>query len=189
MQALIFDRARHGDVAAGTDQDVVRRAEDGLQDRSGGGHVDQLDPLVDVEHVPRCRAAAEREAVWKAACATARRTRRIDVQHGVDRPVARPAHALQLFADDRVAHDDETVAVEELCGAFDLRRIEHLEPADPVVLGELLAVGDDCGVVVVASPPCASRVAADQVVVLRRGLDVGQRRCVEAERIAVRRPE
>ena len=93
-----------------------------VQDRCGGRHVDQLDPFVDVQHVPRRRTAAERVAVGQSAGAATGCARRVDGQHLVERSLGGGTSSAPAVRVECVADDDEAVAMEQFRGSFDLGR-------------------------------------------------------------------
>ncbi len=186
VEALVFDRARHSDVAATADQDVVGRSEDRGQDRRGHGQVDQVDPFIDVQHVARRGAAAERVAMGKATGPATGGARRVDGEHLSERQLGGLAHALQLCWPECITNDDVPISVEQRCGLLHLVRREDLEPFDAVFTPQPVSQPDDVRIIEGSRPPRARRISADEVVVLGGGLDLG-RRGVEPQRVAVAR--
>ena len=61
----------------------------------------------------------------------------VERQHLVNLAVAARAQEGQLCCVERVAHDDEAVAIEQLCRAFDLARGEHFQALHAVVLAQV----------------------------------------------------
>ena len=147
-----------------------------LQDRCRRRHVDQLDPFVDVQHVPRRRAAAEREAVRQATCATTGRACRIDRQHLVECSFG-SALACAPAARGRADRGRRRSRRDGTCSAARSTSLgsSTSRPLIPLCRFSFSRSCDDVGIVVRSRPPGAGRVATDQVVVLRRGLDVGRR--------------
>ena len=162
VQRLVLDGARQRAVAARAADEVVRRAEDRLQDGRRGRHVDDLAVGVVVEPLPRGGRAAD-------AVAQLRRRAGLDGLH--DGAVGRGPHLGQQLRGEAIAHGDESIPVEQLGRLLDLVWLAQLKPGDTIILHQVVAELAYVRVVVLARPARARDV-------VRRDADLMARRVV-----------
>ncbi len=149
MQRLVLDRPRQADIAPGADHEIVRAAEDRLQDRGRRRQVDQRRPLRQVQQFARGRGGAVAVAVRQPpglsqvlAPAGPRLGQEI-AQH----PRARLAHRAQHRPVQQVADDHEAIAQEHPGGPLGFPRFEDVEAGDAVGRPQVLAQRANLGIV------------------------------------------
>ena len=94
----------------------------------------------------------------------------IDLDQPVDDAVDCATHPFQQRRVERVAHDHETISVEQFDSSSDIGRFHQFEIGNTVLTIEPFAERNNIRVVVPARPADDRRVTSDQVVVLRCGL-------------------